>query len=218
MSMMAPFAGGSIPDENSADYSDWRRWIQQKQNEYAMRAFWRRCLTREEITIGGDTTVLPDRFHKPNGLYVLSVDDVDWNQTPNADEMSIFIEMNNDTASEDFGNWQMRFSEEVTAGTEAIMWYFANPPLPTASTDILLLPGDMIGYAALGEYFRQSNQEGSQDKAESDAEARFQEYLMLEVLPDKSELLVFDGNPQRINRLATARSYYTSRSGRNTSW
>lgn len=215
LNFMAPFAGGSIPDENDQEYIDWVRWIQNKQEEYARRSMWRRCLTREVITIGGFTTVLPDRFHKPNGLYMLIVDEVDWNENPNTAEMGIFVEMNNDPDDEDFGKWQMRFSEEVDAGTSAIIWYFANPPKPTATTDVLLLPGDMIGYAALGEYFRTTGAEGSQDKAEEDAENRFGEYNSLEVIPAKNELLTFTTGVTKIDYGKRARGYYQSRFRRN---
>lgn len=218
LNAMAPFAGGSIPSEDSTEYADWVRWIAQKQEEYARRAFWRRCLTREEITIGGKTTVLPDRFHKPNGLYMLVVDGVDWQETPNDDEQYVFIEMNNDPDDEDFGSWQMRFKNEVAAGTSAEMWYFANPPRPVASTDKLLLPGDMVAYGALQEYFRTTGAEGSEDKAELMAENRFNEYLALEVIPDKSDLLNFINSPTKVNYLTKAKSYYASRSGRNNQY
>lgn len=217
LNFMAPFAGGSVPSNTDTEYADWVRWIVNKQEEFARRAFWRRCLTREELNLDGEVTVLPDRFNRPNGLYVCSVDGVDWMDANNTDGQSIFIEMINDTEDEDFGKWQMRFGTEVD-NKDAIIWYFANPPAPSATTDKLLLPGDMIGYAALGEYFRTANQEGSQDKAEQDAENRFQEYLSLEVLPSPNELLKFTDNSQgnrRTDYLVRARNYYSSRSGRN---
>ena len=215
---MAPFAGGSVPATEDQEYTDWVGWIQNKQEEYARRAFWRRCLTREEITLTeGSTTVLPDRFNKPNALYMLIVDEVDWNEVGNSDEQSIFIEMINDNYSADFGSWQMRFENEIEdAVTTAIMWYFSNPPKPTSGSDKLLLPGDMIGYAALAEYARQANQEGSQDKFEEDAENRFQEYLSVEVIPDKSDLLTHSQEQvTRKDYLQTAKGYYTGRPGRN---
>ena len=214
LNFMAPFAGGSVPDGDSQEYSDWVRWIQIKQEEYARRAFWRRCLTREVVTLDGETTVLPDRFNRPNALYMLIVDGVDWNETPNTDEQNVFVEMNNDPDDADFGKWQMRFLDEADSD-EAILWYFANPPKPTAESDILILPGDMIGYSALAEYFRTTGAEGSQDKAEEDAENRFIEYLSIEVIPDKSELLRNSESDTRVDRLAIAKSYYANRSGRN---
>jgi hypothetical protein len=108
----------------------------------------------------------------------------------------------------------MRFLNKAD-NDEAILWYFANPPKPTAESDILILPGDMIGYSALAEYFRTTGAEGSQDKAEEDAENRFIEYLSIEVIPDKSELLRNSESDTRVDRLATARSYYANRSRRN---
>jgi hypothetical protein len=209
---MSSFAGGSVPDATDQEYVDWVRWVGMKQEEYALRAFWRRCLTRVSITLDGETTLLPDRFHKHNGIYVLEVDGVDWAEHNNSDGQEILVEMDGDPLSANFGKWQVRFSEEVD-NVSAVLWYFANPPRPTLSADIVLLPGDMIGYAALGEYFRTTGAEGSQDKAESDAENRFQEYLSLEMIPPKYELLSFK-DPGHVNRTAQYRSYYR-RTGRN---
>lgn len=224
LNFMKPFAGGSVPAEGSTDYNEWVAWIQNKQEEYARRASWRRCLTRETLSIsdGDETVVLPDRFHRPNGLYMFIVDNdqgvgVDWNEYGNSAGQTIFIEMINDPNDANFGKWQARFGNEVEEDATAIIWYFSQPPVPNASTDKLLLPGDMIGFAALAEYFRKANQEGSQDKAEEDAENRFQEYLSLEVIPDKSDLLVnSEQQVNRVDRLATARNYYSSRVGRNS--
>lgn len=217
---MAPFAGGSVPDEGDQEYTDWKNWIAQKQEEYARRAFWRRCLTREEISLTlGFTTLLPDRFHKPNGLYMLVVtndqdDEVDWNDAHNIDRQDIFIEMINDPDDENFGRWQMRFKNEITEATTAVIWYFANPPRPVDTDDILLLPGDMVAYGALQEYFRTTGAEGSEDKMEELAEGRFSEYLGLEVLPDKSELLKNSERDMRVDRIGRARHYYRNRRGR----
>jgi hypothetical protein len=215
LASMAPFAGGSIPDANDSEYTDWVRWIGQKQEEYARRGFWRRCLTREAITLDGETSILPIRFHKPNGLWMLVVDGVDWNETPNSDEQYVFVEMINDPDDANFGRWQMRFDTEVEGPTSAVLWYFSNPPRPTDGTDRLLLPGDMVAYGALQEYFRTTGNEGSEDKAEEMAENRFMEYLSLEVLPDKSDLLTHSQNNSHVNRLIKARSYYSSRPYRN---
>lgn len=215
LNAMAPFAGGSIPDEQDQEYTDWKNWVVNKQEEYARRAFWRRCLTREVIQVSGETTVLPDRFNRPNAIFMLIVDGVDWNEVNNSDEQAVFIEMINDPEDDDFGKWQMRFLNEVTTQVEAILWYYANPPKPVATTDKLILPGDMIAYAALGEYFRTTGAEGSQDKAEEDAENRFTEYLSIEVIPNKSELLSFTANTPRVNYLERARGYYGSRNRRS---
>ena len=217
LNFMAPFAGGSVPSSDDQEYTDWVRWIVNKQEEYARRAFWRRCLTREEITISnGDTTkVLPDRFNRPNALYMFIVDGVDWNEHDNTDLQTIVIEMNNDPDDENFAKWQIRFNNKVEEDATAIMWYFSNPPTPVEGTDVLILPGDMIGYAALSEYFRKANQEGSQDDARNEAENRMSEYLSIEMIPDKSELLNTRQNVTRKDYLLTAKNYYVSRTGRN---
>lgn len=215
-SFMAAFAGGSVPSSNTSEYNDWLRWVQQAQEEYARRAFWRRCLTREEIDLTlGYTTLLPVRFHKPNGIYMLIVDEVDWLDPDNEDEQYVFVEMDNDPESDNYGRWQMRFKDEIEEATSAILWYFANPPTPVESADILLLPGDMIAYRALAEHFRAANQEGSQDKAEEDAENRFQEYLSLETIPSKNELLRFNSGITRVDQLIKAKNYYRTRTGRS---
>lgn len=213
MNMMAPFAGGSVPNSTDTEYGDWLRWIQQKQEEYARRGFWRRCLTRVEMDLDGETTLLPDRFHKPNGLYMVIADGVNWMDPENEDDMSIFVEYVTDPDSDDYAKWQMRFSEEITTTVEdAVVWYFANPPKPTASTDKLLLPADMIGYGALSEHYRTSGAEGSQDKAEQDAENRFQEYLMLEVIPSTNELLRMERDVNQTNYLNRMKTnYYSNR-------
>ena len=97
LGFMAPFAGGSVPDAESTEYAEWVLWVQTKQEEYAKRGFWRRCLTLDTIALTEDdeTAVLPDRFHKPNGLFMFIVGDVDWNDVPNSDKQTIFIEMIN---------------------------------------------------------------------------------------------------------------------------
>lgn len=217
LSFMAPFAGGSVPTDGSDELADWIRWIQNKQEEYAKRAFWRRCLTREEFTLtdGDETGVLPDRFNRPNALFMFIVDEIDWNDPDNTDGQSIFVEFNNDFDGSDFAKWQMRYENEIEEDATAIIWYFANPPTPQANDDVLVLPGDMIGYSALGEYFRTTGAEGSQDEVEASAENRFTEYLTVEMIPDKSELLSHRYGEKRIDRLATAKSYYRSRTNRN---
>lgn len=223
LSFMAPHAGGSVPDSDSTEYTEWKRWVQNKYEEYARRGFWRRTLTRETLAITEDdeTALLPVRFFKPNGLYMFIVTNsdtgvaVDWNENPNSANQTTFVEMINDPEDENFGRWQVRFGTAVPETTTAVIWYFAMPPIPGASDDKLILPGDMIGFAALAEYFRQANQPGSQDDARNDAENRFAEYMALEVIPDKSELLTNAEQPvNRKDRLVVARSYYESRTGR----
>ncbi len=216
LAFIAPHAGGAVPQEGTQVHTDWVTWTQNKYEEYAKRAFWRRCLTREVITLTvGETTVLPVRFNRPNGIYMLIVDDVDWNDPENSDEQSIFVEMDNDPDSADFAKWRVRFLNEIETETEAILWYFANPPIPQASSDKLLLPGDMIGFAVLSEYFRQTFQAGSQDDAFQAAENRFSEYLTLEVLPDKGSLLTHKQQTKRRDFLKEARLMYTNRRNRN---
>lgn len=218
LSFMAPFAGGAVPSEGDDEYANWVLWVQNAQEEFAKRGFWRRCLAREEVTLDdGYTTVLPNRFHKPNGLYMCIVDGVDWMDPNNSDEQNIFIEMVNDPESDDFVKWQMRFLNELTEETDAILWYFANPPKPTDTADKLLLPGDMVGFGALINFARGANQEGSEDRFEDLAENRFQEYLSLEVIPAKNELLKFSDSDQSANKvdyLKRARTYYQYRTGR----
>lgn len=219
---MAPFAGGSIPTIGSDEYNNWLLWVQQAQEEYARRGFWRRCLTRVEMTLDGETTLLPVRFHKSNGLYMVIVDGVDWMDPDNTDDQGIFVEMDNALLQDDdvtpnanFGRWQMRFRDEITTAVTAVVWYFSNPPKPEDAADLFLLPGDMIGYKALGEYYRTSGAEGSQDKAEEDAENRFQEYLSLETIPSKNELLVFQRSNTKTDYLVRAKGYYENRDRRN---
>jgi hypothetical protein len=143
--------------------------------------------------------------------------DVDWNEFGNSDEQTIFVEMIGDPDDADFGKWQMRFDNAVEETTSAILWYFAMPPIPGATEDKLILPGDMIGFAALSEYFRQANQPGSQDDTKADAENRFAEYMALEVLPAKNELLSNRENQvTRVDRLVVARGYYRNRQNRNS--
>ncbi len=214
LNAMAPFAGGSVPDANDQEYLDWVSWIQVKQEEYAKRAFWRRCLTREEITVDGETTVLPDRFNRPNALFILIVDGVDWHENGNTFGQQIVVEMNNDVTDQDFGKWQMRFLIPPV-NKDAIIWYYSNPPKPVAESDILLLPGDMIAYAALGQYFFTTGAEGSQDNADGKAEDRFNEYLSIEVIPDKSVFLSHTRQTPRVDYLQRAKNYYRSRPNRS---
>lgn len=220
LDFMAPHAGGSVPDEDSTEYLEWVMWIKNKYEEYARRGFWRRTLTREVITLteGDETHVLPDRFFKPNGLYMCIVNEVDWNEPINSDDQTIFIEMINDPEDANFGKWQMRFKNAVEeTDATVVIWYFSMPPIPGALTDKLILPGDMIGFAALGEYFRQANQPGSQDDAKADAENRFAEYMALEVIPAKNELLTnSEQQTNKVDRLVAARNQYRNRPNRNS--
>lgn len=210
MNFMSPFAGGSVPNSTDQEYSDWRRWIVNKQEEFAKRAFWRRLLKRDTLEI--DTTgvaVLPDDFNRANGLYILEVDGVDWAEDNNEAQQIIFVEMITDSEDVDFGKWQVVCSLPPTSAKTATIWYFINPPAPVDPSDIVLLPGDMIAYGALAEYFRTTGAEGSQDKAEEDAENRFTTYISLEMIPPKYELLHFSTRgSKRVDHLVNARNRY----------
>lgn len=219
LNAMAPFAGGLVPAPDTTEYANWVRWLNQKQEEFARRGFWARCLTRLPVTLAvGETAVLPVRFNRPNALFMLIVDGVDWKEPENSADQSVLAEFVNDITSANFGLWQMRFKNEIEEETDGILWYFSNPPTVSALTDKFVLPGDMLVYAALQEYFRTSNQEGYEDESKNLAENRFKEYLSIEVLPDKQELLTNSEKGGRVDRLGKARSYYSSRPDRYTQW
>ena len=79
MNFMAPYAGGSVPGVSDPDYADWLRWIGLGQQDAANRGFWRRLLTKDDLTItaSAETADLPDNFYKPNGIYALYVNGID---------------------------------------------------------------------------------------------------------------------------------------------
>ncbi len=217
LSFIAPSAGGAVPDEDSEEYAQWRLFVQVKQEEAARRGFWRRLLTREDLTlVEGDTEVLlPVRFQRDNALYICYVDGVDLGDPDREpDDQSIFAEVINDPEDDDFGRWKLTFTEAIAADQTAPFWYFATPPKPVDATDKLLLPGDMIAYGAMAEIFRTTNLEGSQDSAALEYENRLQNYLALEMIPSKDRLLSFQTNPRQINRTIEARNRYRVRSDR----
>lgn len=186
LSFMAPYAGGSVPASTSTDYANWVRWVRLGINDAANRGFWRRLLTKTTLAItdGDDTVDLPNNFHKVNGIYVLEVDGVDWAQPANEAGQSLLVTMDPTD-----GVWQVRFSEEPTVSATGTLWYFYLPPLPSAEDDPLYLDGEMIGFYALKEYFRQKRQFGSLDDARIEYENRREELLSLEMLPSRQELL-----------------------------
>ncbi len=188
MSWMAPYAGGSVPGSTTSEYSDWRRWIQLGQQDAANRGFWRRLLVPETITITKDVDYidLPDSFGKVNGIYVLSVNGVDWNAPNNDDGQKLFVYLDPTTAT-----WKCKFLgfTPTTTVDDATLWYFYNPPLPVDESDPLYLDGEMIGFYALKEKFRKDRQFGSLDDARIEYENRFQELLGLEVIPSPQELI-----------------------------
>lgn len=217
LSFIAPSAGGAVPDEDSEEYAQWRLFIQVKQEEAARRGFWRRLLTREDLTItaGATEVLLPVRFQRANALYILYVDEVDLGDPDREpDEQDIFAEVINDPEDDDFGRWKLTFSTAIATAQTAPFWYFATPPKPVDADDKLLLPGDMIAYGAMAEIFRTTNLEGSQDDARVEFENRLNTYLAMEMIPERNKLLTFATNPSGINRTIEARNRYRIRADR----
>lgn len=209
---IAPYAGGSVPSETSKQYANWIRWVGVKQDEYAKRGYWRRLLKKTSVSVaeGESTYILPEDFNRANGLYVFDVEGTDWAEQG---QDKFFVSMITDDEDEDFGRWQMEFYEELDQDITATMWYFSTPPKPTSSSDKVLLPGDMIAFGVLSEYFRSTGAEGSQDDARNEAEQRFNSYLSQEIIPAKYELIKFQARPKKIyNHIA--RAYYASRHNR----
>jgi hypothetical protein len=214
MNLMAPSAGGAIPEENSEEYGQWLLFIQTKYEEASRRGFWRRLLKKSTLSLTeGDTEVLlPVDFQRANGLYILYVDEVDLcDPDREPDGQGIFAEIITDPADDDFGRWRLTFTQS------APIWYFCSPPKPGAAADKILLPGDMIAFGALSEVFRTTNLEGSQDDARNEYENRLSTYLAVEMIPPRNEILTFVTNPRGADRLRIARNRYTApRSGRQS--
>lgn len=216
MTLMAPSAGGAIPDENSEERAQWLLFIQTKYEEASRRGFWRRLLKKSTISLTeGDTDVLlPVDFQRANGLYILYVDEVDLcDPDREPDDQSIFAEVITDPNDANFGRWRLTFTEPIKATQTAPIWYFCVPPKPTADADKLLLPGDMIAFGALSEVFRTTNLEGSQDDARGEYENRLNTYLAMEMIPPRNEILSFVTNPRGADRLRIARNRYTAPRG-----
>lgn len=220
MTLMAPSAGGVVPDEGGEEFLQWLLFIQTKYEEASRRGFWRRLLKKSTLSLTeGDTEVLlPVDFQRANGLYILYVDEVDLcDPDREPDDQGIFAEVVTDHTDEDFGRWKLTFTEPVAATQSAPIWYFCVPPKPTEATDKLLLPGDMIAFGALSEVFRTTNLEGSQDDARAEYENRLNTYLAMEMIPPRNEILSFVTNPRGADRLRIARNRYTApRSGRQS--
>jgi len=224
LALIAPHAGGTIPDENSEEYAQWVQAIQMKYEEASRRGFWRRLLKKGELELTADDeeVYLPVDFQRPNGLYILYVDEVDIADADReADDQSIFVEMDNNIFLADgttdntmFGRWRITFDTAIETTQDAPIWYFATPPKPTDGTDKLLLPGDMLAFGALTEIFRSTNLEGSQDDARIEYENRLNNYLALEMIPGRHELLTFATNPRRLDRSVKARARYAIRTDR----
>ena len=191
LTAMAPYAGGSIPGNNTSDYADWIRFLGLAQEDAAERGFWRRLLIPTPLTIPlwtseTDQVVveLPDNFHKINGIYALFVDDEDWSEPDNESEIRLYVFMDPADAK-----WKVRiFGYRSETAKTATLWYFYNPPVPTTETDPFYLNGQMILFGALKEYARKARQPGSLDDYRLEYENRFNELLGLEVLPSKQEL------------------------------
>lgn len=211
LSLMARYAGGSVPASTDNQYAHWVRAIQLGQEDAAKRGFWGRLLTKSTLSItAAETAVLPDNFHKRNGIYVLNVGDEDWNNPANADGQKLHVEMRSSD-----GKWIVRFiGYTPTASATGTLWYFYNPPLPTAESDPLYLDGEMIMFYALTEYFRSKKQLGSMDDARIEYNNRFQELIGLEVLPSPGELMNWKSYNQYLNHPRYDNNYY-SRSRRS---
>lgn len=217
LAFIAPSAGGAVPGDTTSEYADWVRFIQVKYEEASRRGFWRRLLTKTTLSLtAGDTSVLlPIRFQRANSLYICYVDGVDLGDPDRIpDDQDIFAEMINDPLDANFGRWRLTFSTAVVATQSAPFYYFATPPKPTATTDKLLLPGDMVAYGAMAEIFRTTNLEGSQDDARAEYENRLQNYLAMEMIPERNKMLSFTTNPREINRSLEARNRYGVRPDR----
>lgn len=214
MSFMASYAGGSIPVSTETEYGEWRRWIQLGQQDAANRGFWRRLLVPETVTITKDVDYidLPDSFGKVNGIYVLSVDGVDWNKPNNSDGQKLWVYLDPDTAV-----WKCKFVGFTPTETvdDATLWYFYNPSLPVDEDDPLYLDGEMIGFYALKEYFRKSRQFGSMDDARIEYENRFAELLNLEVIPSPQELISWASYHSHLNQTWNEKDNYYAGRGRS---
>lgn len=213
LNFMAPSLGGSVPDENSEEFSQWLLAIQVKYEEASRRGFWRRLLTKDTVSLteGDESIMLPARFQRANSLYIFYVDGVDLadpDRTP--DDQDIFAEQINDPDDLNFGRWRITFSTPVEETQTAPIWYFATPPFPEDLTDKILLPGDMVAYGAMSEIFRHTNLEGSLDDARIEYENRLATYLAMEEIPERNKLLTFVTNPKGLNRTDLARQQYSS--------
>lgn len=213
MSFMAPNLGGSIPAVDSEEYDAWKLAIQVKYEEAARRGFWRRLLVKDTLSLreGDESITLPTQFQRPNALYILSVageDLADPDRVMTEDSQTVFAQQITDPDDEEFGLWQLNFKTPIAEDEESVIWYWALPPMPTEAVDKLLLPGDMIAFGAMSEIFRSTNLEGSQDDARIEYENRMNNYLALEMIPPRNELLTFSSNPGNINRTARARAQY----------
>ena len=213
LSFLARYAGGTVPPSTETQYAEWVSWINEGQEDAAERGFWGRLLTPYELEISTDEeeVLLPEDFHKRNGIFVLNVNGVDWNTNNNSDGQKLFIYKNAD------GEWMLRFNgftptEDITA----TLWYFRHPGILEEEESNLTLDGKMVGYYALTEYFRQAGEEGSLDDARAEYNNRFEELLGLEMLPNPQELLSFQSYYSHKNISTNEKSFYTRNRNRRT--
>jgi hypothetical protein len=219
MNIIAPNKGGTIPASDSEEYAQWFTAIKMKYEEASRRGFWRRLLKKDDtqsLRAGDESIIMPDDFQRANSLYIFAVNGIDLadpDRTP--DDQSVFAQMITDPEDEDFGKWQLNFQTPIETDTSDVMlWYFATPPMPSAGIDTVLLPGDMIAFGAMTEIFRASNLQGSQDDARLEYENRLQNYLALEMIPPRNEILKFETNPRHTDRTVNARAQYSQRQDR----
>lgn len=213
MAAMAPYAGGAIPAETDEQYDNWIRWIQLGQQDMANRGFWRRLLVPEVITITKDVDniTLPLSLAKINAIYVLNVQGEDWAQ-PNGDAgQKLYVYMDPDTAE-----WKCKFLGFTPTETvaDAQLWYYYNPPVPTALEDKVWLDGETIMFYALKEYFRKARQPGSLDDARIEYENRREELLNLEVIPSQQEIMSWSSYSKLLNQSPSERQFYSGRGNR----
>ena len=213
LSFLARYAGGTVPPSTETQYAEWVSWINEGQEDAPGRGVWGRLLTPYELEISTDEeeVLLPEDFHKRNGIFVLNVNGVDWNTNNNSDGQKLFIYKNAD------GEWMLRFNgftptEDITA----TLWYFRHPGILEEEESNLTLDGKMVGYYALTEYFRQAGEEGSLDDARAEYNNRFEELLGLEMLPNPQELLSFQSYYSHKNISTNEKSFYTRNRNRRT--
>lgn len=213
LSFLSRYAGGTIPPTEETNYAEWVSWINEGQEDAAERGFWGRLLTPYELDIsaGEEEVILPDDFHKRNGIFVLNVNGIDWNANNNSDGQKLFVYKNTDS------EWILRFNgftptEDITA----MLWYFRHPGVLEEETENLTLDGKMVGYYALTEYYRQAGEEGSLDDARDEYNNRFEELLGLEMLPSTQELLSWNSFYSHKNISTNERNFYTRNRNRRT--
>jgi hypothetical protein len=205
LTAMGAYAGGSVPAITDDAYLQWVLWINSTQEDAAERGFWSRLLTKATLTITAtDTATLPTDFHKRNGIYVLEVDGVDWNENANTAGQRLFVN------KDDTGDWVVTFKGYTpTLATTGTLWYFRHPGILSDQTDPIMLDGKMCVYGALTEYFRQAGELGSLDDARAEYNNRFEESLGLEMLPSPQELLSWKSYSQHINQNPNEHAYYS---------